>query len=583
VAEAATRPAPPAEPATETAEARGDGRLRRAWARVGPRGETPSRPGLWPAAGIVRLGLILILAFGLLRGGLWATTTPSYWGPDEDYHFMYVESLAHEHRLISPDRPLYTHEYSIVTDATQFNAYGSGGRTDFHGDPKAVLHRLSHLPPSARTPNVVGRGVGVVHPPLYHAVGALADLATDGKSGPTRMFWVRMVSALFGVLAIYGAWLLAAQVFRRRWPPLVVAFLVATQPMLGYLSGLVNHDIAVTAFYTLSLAMICFLLRTPAAPRQGLWLGLAISLALLVKATALVLVPIAALALVFQALAYDRRWRAALHSAALAAGAIVVLAGWWYVHSRLSYGTFVGAAATGNTGGAPAPVAKGQSLGTYLEWTREWTGDIYKTFWFHFINFEAPRGKWWYFAPAAVMVVGALGLLGLTLERWRTLLSPRWPQLRQALILALGAIALYAAFLRVDLDHRAKGAGFFVNGGRYILPAYPAIACLIVLGLLWLVRERARLLTFAALCAGSGWFVWRIYDDHFVRRYFDADGVSFWEQLRRISFDRPEFITRTTLAIALAAAALTLAGALVAIVLAVRREPEPEAEPAAAT
>jgi hypothetical protein len=579
VAEAVTQPAPPAPSAAETSSR--PGRVRRAWARAFPRGAAPSRPQLWPAAGIVRVGLILILAFGLLRGGLFATTTPSYWGPDEDYHFMYVESLAHEHRLISPDRPLYTAEYSIVTDATQFNAYGSGGRTDFHGDPKAVLHRLSRLPASARTPNVVGRGVGVVHPPLYHAVGALADLATDGKSGPTRMFWVRMVSALFGVLAIYGAWLLGAQVFRRRWPPLVVAFVVATQPMLGYLSGLVNHDIAVTAFYTLSLALICFLLRTPAAPRQGLWLGLAISLALLVKATALVLVPIAALALVFQALAYDRRWRTALHSAALAAGTIVVLAGWWYVHSRLSYGTFVGAAATGN-GGAAGPVAKGQSLGTYLQWTREWTGDIYKTFWFHFLNFEAPRGKWWYWAPAIMGVIGGLGLIGLIGERWRDFLSARWPQLRQALILALGALALYSAFLRVDLDHRAKGAGFFVNGGRYIIPAYPAMACLLVLGVLWLVRERARLLAFLVLCAGSGWFVWRIYDDHFVRRYFDADHVSFWEQLRRISFDRPEFITRTTLVVALVAAALTLAGALVAILVALRREPDPEAEPAAA-
>src|SRR5205085_284933 len=86
-----------------------------------------------------------------------------------------------------------------------------------------------------------------------------------------------------------------------------------------------------------------------------------------------------------------------------------------------------------------------------------------------------------------------LGLFGLTLERWRSFLSARWPQLRQALILAAGAIGLYAAFLRVDLDHRTKAPGFFVNAGRYIIPAYPAMACLLVLGLLSLVRERVGL------------------------------------------------------------------------------------------
>lgn len=54
----------------------------------------PSRPLLRPIARWARWALVFLLAFTFLRGAVWAVTFPSWLGPDEDYHFLYIENLT---------------------------------------------------------------------------------------------------------------------------------------------------------------------------------------------------------------------------------------------------------------------------------------------------------------------------------------------------------------------------------------------------------------------------------------------------------------------------------------------------------
>src|SRR5215210_82461 len=307
----------------------------------------PSRPALLPLARWARVALMLLLAFTLFRGVVWADFVPAFWGPDEDYHFLYAEHLATQHSLPDPDSPLYPDEYSATVDAISYNSYGSGPRTNYDGDPRLSLHTVSALPDSAREPKAIGRGVGVVHPPLYHVFAAVADRLAGDAPMQTRLTWVRYVTVLFGVLAVYAAWLLAAQVLRRESHQLLVAFLVAVQPMVGYLSGIANHDSALIAFYSLSVALMLFALRTVPRAAQGLWIGGAIALALMVKGSALALLPLAGIAYAAQALTWRTRWREVLKAAGLAALMVAVVAGWWYVRSRIVYGTSTGAVSGG--------------------------------------------------------------------------------------------------------------------------------------------------------------------------------------------------------------------------------------------
>jgi hypothetical protein len=136
-------------------------------------------PALLPIGRAARVVLLALVAFAFVKGAIWGTTTPSIWGPDEDYHFLYADGIADEARIIDPDRPLYSDEYAITAARTKFDEYGQGPRQSFFGHPKFVLRGLDALPPEARVQRTEGRGIGVVHPPLYHLVAAGAAKTVD--------------------------------------------------------------------------------------------------------------------------------------------------------------------------------------------------------------------------------------------------------------------------------------------------------------------------------------------------------------------------------------------------------------------
>lgn len=461
---------------------------------------------------------------------------------------MYVDHVASTGTIIDPDKPLYSREYGTTVRLTRFDDYGQGPRRVFSGDPKTVLHRLGSLPSGWRDQTLTGRDPQVVHAPLYYYGGAIFDELswfTGGKALPTRMLWVRTWSALLGALAVFAAWLLAAQVFAGERRPLFVAGIVATQPMISYWSGLVSNDIGVIALYSLVLAQLLFILRAPPDRRQGLWLAGVLAVAVLVKSTALTLVPLAVVALAAQWWIH-RDARAEVRASALrAAGVLAVPLLGWYAWSKVAYGSFTGEVlVSGVATSTPTGATDGYGLSDLYQSSRAWFADIYRTGWFHFFTYEAPRGKFVYYAPGALIITGGLAAVGFALQAWRTLLDPRDARLRQA-VLCLGAcVALTLPFWRLDMIRASHDLGPLVNGGRFLLPAYPALVVILTLGLDWLFSERAKRFAFAAIGAGSFLLVVYVWHVHWVARYY-GDG-SWGERFRRMSFDRPEFVVPAT-------------------------------------
>jgi hypothetical protein len=513
-------------------------------------------PALLPIGRAARVVLLALVAFAFVKGAIWGTTTPSIWGPDEDYHFLYADGIADEARIIDPDRPLYSDEYAITAARTKFDEYGQGPRQSFFGHPKFVLRGLDALPPEARVQRTEGRGIGVVHPPLYHLVAAGAAKTVDSEPLPTRMYAMRVASAAFGALAVYASWLLAAQLLGVA-ASLLVAFLVAVQPMLGYYSGLVNHDIALVAAFTLSLAMLAFMLRTPPRAKQGAVLGACIAAAMLIKASAGVLIFFAALVFALQAWRH-RAWRDAIRSGLVAAGVVAVLAGWWYVRSRIVYGSFTGVVIRE---GLPEPqlTPVNADAKQFYFWTRDWLGYAYKTAFFHFEALEAPRGRWYYFLPAGMLSLGVAGALAFCLARGRAALQRVDARPFQIVLLLAAAASLVLPFLLRDLVRINDGwGGFLNNNARYGLPGYPALVVVAVLGGRYLLNPPVRRLAGAATALVATWFCWNIWRGEFVNRYFNAGPLE--DQLRFMTWDRPEFITVPTLT-----AMLYVAGALLLV------------------
>ena len=373
------------------------------------------------------------------------------------------------------------------------------------------------------------------------------------------MLWTRTWSGLLGVLLVFGAWLLASQVFAGQRRPLIVALLVATEPMIGYWSGLVSNDISVMALFTLALAQMAFILRTPPDRRQGFWMGGVLAVALLTKSTALTLLPLTVLALAAQGLTYKGSWRE-IRATSLRAMAVLAIPAIWYVWSKIAYGTFtgevlVGGVATSNPGGASLNFG----LHDYYITARAWFADIYRTAWFHFFNYEAPRGSFVYYAPGALIIAAWLGVLGFAAQQRRRLFDASDARLRQAALCFAACVVLTLPFLHLELSRASEGLSFIVNGGRFLLPSYAGFVVVAVLGLDWLISERARKFAFSAIGAGSIAFLVYVWHIHFVARYYSAN-VSWTERFHRMSFDRPWFVVPATYWISIAMIALTLAG-----------------------
>lgn len=510
---------------------------------------------------------MLLLAFTLLRGGTWAMTQPYFWAPDEDYHFLYAEYLTTQRALPSPDRPMYTREYTRVREATHHDSYAAGPRPDFSGDPKASadeLARRSRAGPD-REPVAVDRGVNVVHAPLYY-VGAAAVNAALGDASPfLRIAAMRWLSSALGVLAVFCAWLLAAQVFRREWLQLTVAALVALQPMIAFLSGIVSNDIAVTAGFTAAVAMLLFIQRERPVAAQGLWVGGAVALALLVKSTALALLPLAAIAYAGQAVAWPQCRRVVARSGALALGVVAVGAGWWYVLSAVAQGS-----ATGATSDViPLEAVSAASPGAVVDLVSEWVRLTYRTYWWHYLWPEAPRESLAFWLPSGLAVVTVVGVAVVLVRGRRALASPVRPLPRQVLIMVAAVLALWVPLLATDVLRALDGEGFLLVAGRLLLPAYACVAALAIVAARELSAPRLLPWVCGGLVAGAGAFCWSVYWTTYVHRYFGDGPVQ--EVFRRISFDRPGIVTPTTYSIVLVASLVCLGAAFAVALTGARR------------
>jgi hypothetical protein len=421
---------------------------------------------LFPA---VLLAFVLLALFYNLQ-------VPLGEGPDEAGHFRYVLFLSREGRL-----------------PVQYADGSSDVPGEGHQPPLAYLLALpavAWLPPEQREvqlradPNFVWSG----------GDGPAAFMRGSQEYWPWPapvLSWrlVRAVSALLAALTVLCVWGTARTLFGPT-VALPSALLVALNPQFLFTSALVTNDALLT---TLSAALLWLAvavagaraarpqqLRRASRPRSqvglGPWAlaaggGLLLGLALITKLSALLLAPLLAWAL-WRVAAGGRRALAGY--AALAAGIVLLLAGWWYARNWLLYGDPLGLA-----------VFRAEFTTAAFNWRdpAAWLAagrQLLCSFWacFGWLSVAPPPVVTWFYAGLT-----ALGLFG-----W--LRRPAlWSDLRPAqpafalLLLPLLALIWITAF--------AFTAGLVAWQGRLIFPALPAIAILLARGLLaWFATER---------------------------------------------------------------------------------------------
>jgi hypothetical protein len=316
---------------------------------------------------------------------------------------------------------------------------------------------------------------------------------------------VRFLSVLMGAVTVFSTYRIALEVYpEQKTLAAGAAAFNAFVPMFLFISGSINNDNLTILLCSLTLLILVRLMRgfrplsqmprsqIPNPSRSSLRsqfsvlnspfsvLGLVIGLGTVSKASALGLIPLTALGLVFSA--WQRRAESVLRRIAWFLGSFVtvlvvsfVVAGWWYVRNWLLYrdplglNTFVAI-----VGPRLHPPTLRQLLG-------EWEGFV-KTFWGLFGGVNVAM------EPAIYLVLNALtilGLVGLMIALRRALISRFTFQISRhdpslitrysSLIILIWPIILFLALIRWTMITKA-------SQGRLMFPAISAIAILLALG-----------------------------------------------------------------------------------------------------
>lgn len=415
--------------------------------------------------------LIVVLHVGLALW--WSVVVPLGEGPDEPAHMRYAIFLAQTGQL--PVQRAEPQESDVP---------GEG-----HQPPLAywLLQPVTRwLPPEER----------------LLEVGANPQFRLNGGDQPnaffrsTRDIWpyqgvalawhlARAVSALLGGVTVLLTYLTARRCFPELgWLASGAAAIVALNPQVIFSHSLVSNDplmIALTSGLVYTSIAIVMDRQDNETGRRSTWTiaaGVLLGLALIAKQSALAFVPLPLLALLLRRDGAVRR----LRDSALVIGLAAAISGWWYLRNVQVYGDWLGLESFQQTF-APGGIGEFRLRG--------WTGgfwDLLRSSWGTFGWLTLPMNDGAYWAFAALLALGAIGLVAAVGAGW-------WRD--RLVVAAVLASAVGLAFAWTIAF--ALLAGAVAWQGRFLFPALPALAVLLACGLGAILPRRSALWTLIGL------------------------------------------------------------------------------------
>lgn len=423
------------------------------------------------------LGLIVALHLGL--GLAFSLATPLFEAPDEANHFLFIRHLQIYRALpvqtLDQDGPrahhppLYFLLGALATawvpqsgGAEHIGLPESGGFWFRYGDvglerKAKYLHSAAERPP-------------------YHDTALAAHI-------------VRLLSTASSTLAVIATYALALETRPgdRAFAGLAAA-LLAFNPMVLFMSGVVQNSTAALASAAAVLYALARGLRTRFTPARWAVLGGLFSAAALLQTSSLALAaPVAA------ALAWDawraRSWRRFLAGGLAFALPVLALTGWWFWRNQALYGDWTANAIVGALWSDQPVMPAEQTLHLLL------TGLVGRFGFGLIIEYADPVYR-------ACWLLAGLALVGLVVAagRPRPDRAPADDARPAAAIWGMHGITVLA--VTAALAYYIIG---FIRGGhgRYLFTAYPSLAVLLAAGALAWFPARWRSWAAGALGAAS--------------------------------------------------------------------------------
>jgi 4-amino-4-deoxy-L-arabinose transferase-like glycosyltransferase len=289
-------------------------------------GALPSRA--WRSVRRTPRALVLLLLVGALQSLAWDVAVPAFQGPDENAHFAYVQYFAETGRFPSSSKgnSPYSTEVQEALDVLNLNSL-MGNLEMKPGWSRADLslwHGVErHFPAGAQSD---GSGANPIakNPPLYYILMAAPYRVFVWLPLLSRLFVMRLCSALCFLATIALTWKLAAELFPgARWKQALAAGVVALQPQLGFTSAIINADtLLITLTTAFLLAAVRLVIRGPTTRRVLLAGGLSAA-DVLTHGRGLVTVPVLLVALLVAWVRFRPGWVRALRDGAEAIGLVV--------------------------------------------------------------------------------------------------------------------------------------------------------------------------------------------------------------------------------------------------------------------
>ncbi|MDQ6601631.1 MAG: DUF2142 domain-containing protein, partial [Chloroflexota bacterium] len=289
---------------------------------------------------IVRDLLVLfVVAFGIRC--LWAVVVPPWQAPDEPDQFTYVTHLAEQHEIPHapyPDYPAYSKENTTSWDLTlltRLSTLGSSSAPNLPYYPIAYDYHDARTYRGADTDRrSAAAGRASSNPPLYYLYSTPVYLLFEAAPILSRLFAVRLGSAVLGALSCVFGYLLAYELRRtRRWG-WSLGLCMALLPMYVFITSTVNNDVAMDLCATALIWLTARAYRQRAfSPRLAFALGITSGLTLLTKPTVFPIVVVAGIVVLIKIIpALHSSWQFARTRlsalGAYAASAIAVYGPW---------------------------------------------------------------------------------------------------------------------------------------------------------------------------------------------------------------------------------------------------------------
>lgn len=201
------------------------------------------------------LKLLLIAAF--FNALSWIILIPIWQYPDEQAHFAQIQDVAELGYVpfsLNTSREIVLSEKVLGTERDSLGnnkfTYHPEYKIEYSADSNGIFEDvIRNLPKTARSELV--KNEATQNPPLYYFLGSMFYKIFYNSDLFTRVFAVRIMSALIFLATIYLSYKIGVVIFENdKFLPIVLASVVAFKPMLVFSSTGILPDTLTNMFFT---------------------------------------------------------------------------------------------------------------------------------------------------------------------------------------------------------------------------------------------------------------------------------------------------------------------------------------------